>query len=75
MSGRGTLYSYTRVWAGPEIFENDLPYTLCVVDLEEGIRAGSRLVGDFAGAKVGEAVSIVFVHYTNGTLFYFEIDE
>lgn len=69
------MYAYTRVWSGPEIFEEDLPYTLCVVDLEEGVRVGARLLSDFAEAKVGETVSVVFVHYLGGTLFYFEIDE
>lgn len=69
------MYSYTRVWASPEIFEEDLPYTLCVVDLDEGVRVGARLLNDFAEAQAGETVSIVFVHYLDGTLFYFEIDK
>jgi uncharacterized OB-fold protein len=34
------LYSYSTVWAGPKVFEEELPYTVCVVDLDEGTRRG-----------------------------------
>ncbi len=71
LSGRGTLYSYSRVWAGPEVFGEELPYTVCVVDLDEGLRLGSRLL-DGVEPEVGKRVTPVFVHYTDATLFFFE---
>ncbi|MCU0692866.1 MAG: Zn-ribbon domain-containing OB-fold protein [Polyangiaceae bacterium] len=41
LSGRGTLYTYTRIDAAPSGFEDVAPYTIAVVDLEEG----GRLLG------------------------------
>ena len=37
-SGRGKLLTYTRIHAAPTGFENIAPYTIGVVDLEEGGR-------------------------------------
>lgn len=75
-SGEGTLYSYTTVWAGPQIFEEELPYTVCVVDLDEGLRLGSRLILESGvEPEPGRRVSPVWVHYSDVTLFYFELEE
>ncbi len=71
MSGRGTLYSYSKVWAGPEVFGEELPYTVCVVDLDEGLRLGSRLF-DAVEPEVEGRVTPVYVHYTDATLLFFE---
>jgi len=38
ISGRGTLYTYSTVAAAPTGFEDIAPYTIGVVDLEEGGR-------------------------------------
>jgi len=72
LSGRGNLYSYTRVWAAPAVFGDEVPYTLCIVDLVEGLRVASRLLGDHASPEVGAPVSLVFLHYEDVTLFCFE---
>ncbi len=37
-SGKGTLQSYTRIHAAPTGFDDMAPYTLGIVDLEEGGR-------------------------------------
>jgi uncharacterized OB-fold protein len=37
-SGRGKLLTYTRIHAAPTGFEDQAPYTIGVVDLEEGGR-------------------------------------
>ncbi|MBI2932737.1 MAG: Zn-ribbon domain-containing OB-fold protein [Planctomycetes bacterium] len=37
-SGRGRLHTYTRIAAAPNGFEDVAPYTIGVVDLEEGGR-------------------------------------
>ena len=42
-SGRGTLHSYSRIYAAPKGFEDMAPYTIGVVDLEEGGRLLSWL--------------------------------
>jgi uncharacterized OB-fold protein len=49
-SGRGTLHSYTVLRMGaPEGFEDELPYALGVVKLEEGVQLLARLVPDADG--------------------------
>jgi len=39
LSGRSTLHTFTKVVAAPTGFEDVVPYTVGVVDLEEGGRA------------------------------------
>lgn len=39
ISGRGRLYTFTRIDAAPSGFEQYAPYTIGLVDLEEGGRA------------------------------------
>jgi uncharacterized protein len=49
-AGRGTLHSFTVLRAGaPEGFEQDLPYGLGVIKLEEGVQLLARLVADDQG--------------------------
>src|SRR3989304_3427326 len=54
--GRGTLYSFTRVGVSfyGKKWESQIPYTLVLVDLDEGPRMLSRLVGPGpATAQIG----------------------
>lgn len=49
-SGKGTLMSWTVLRAGgPEGFENETPYALGVIRLEEGVQLLARLVNDDSG--------------------------
>lgn len=76
LSGRGTLHTHTRIEAAPTGFEGSVPYTIGVVDLEEGGRL-LAWIGDTipaADVKIGmkvQAVPRLFeeledirVHYT-----------
>ena len=60
-SGRGKIYSYTRVTAPPTGFELEAPYFVAIVELEEGPRVLAQLVdcgpGDVA---IGKPVRMVF---------------
>jgi len=38
LSGRGKLYSQTVVHAAPAAFQDEVPYRVGIVDLEEGVR-------------------------------------
>jgi uncharacterized protein len=50
VSGRGRLHSYTVLRVGaPQGFEDDLPYALGVIKLEEGVQLLARLAPDKAG--------------------------
>lgn len=49
-SGRGILHSYTVLRLGaPDGFEDDMPYALGVVKLEEGVQLLGRLTADAGG--------------------------
>jgi hypothetical protein len=60
-SGRGTIYTFTTIAAAPTGFEDVAPYTVAVVDLEEG----GRLLGWIgetippAEVRIGAPVQVV----------------
>jgi uncharacterized OB-fold protein len=66
MSGRGTLLSWSvfhrAYWPG---FTADVPYNVCLVQLEEGPILVSNLVDAAEGdVAVGKAVRVIFDHVT-----------
>jgi uncharacterized OB-fold protein len=60
-SGKGTIYTLTKIDAAPTGFEDEVPYTVAVVDLEDG----GRLLGwigetiSESDAKIGLDVQVV----------------
>ncbi len=54
LSGRGTVVTYTRIAAAPAGFEKHVPFTVGVVDLEEG----GRLLAWFGETIPESAVAI-----------------
>jgi uncharacterized protein len=63
-SGRGIVYSYTVVHRPPPGFEDDAPYAVALVDLEEGVRLMARL--EVERPAVGMAVEVAFRPGPNG---------
>lgn len=62
--GTGTIYSYSHVEMalGGPAWEAETPYTVILVDLDEGVRFTSRLVGHGRGdVRIGDRVSVTFV--------------
>lgn len=62
VSGRATLYSFT-VARRPTMraFEPDVPYVIAIVDLEEGPRMTSNVVGcPIEDVRIGMALEAVF---------------
>ena len=49
ISGRGTIHTFSTIFAAPTGFDDEVPYTVAVVDLEEG----GRLL-----AWIGETINI-----------------
>lgn len=43
MSGRGTVYSYSTVYAAPEGFDRQAPYLVALIGLEEGSLISAQL--------------------------------
>jgi uncharacterized OB-fold protein len=68
LSGRGRLYSYTTMHAVPTAFQAEAPYRVCVVDLEEGVRLATRLLGR-GPAVLDQPVQLVAVRYADAMSF------
>ena len=66
VSGRGTLYSYTVCYkpAHPA-FADATPYNIAIVELEEGVRLMSSVVGDHDALEVGMPLEVVFDQVTD----------
>ena len=60
-SGRGRVYSYTTNYRGQGAYSDAGPYVLAYVELDEGPRVMTNVVGaDAAGVTVGLPVEVVF---------------
>lgn len=59
-SGRGTIYSWTRTAKGMAEYRDAGPYLLAYVELEEGPRVMTNLVGFDGDPAVGDPVQAVF---------------
>jgi len=61
-SGSGKVYSYTIIHRPPtRRFQEDVPYTVALVELDEGVRMMSNIVGIAPErVRVGMAVEVVF---------------
>lgn len=60
--GGGTVYSYTvaRRPAGPA-FKQDVPYVVAIIELDEGARMMSNIVGiDPSEVRIGQRVAVEF---------------
>lgn len=67
---RGTVYSATTVHASPQLFRDEVPYQVCIVDLIEGVRVATRLIGDTTSAEaIGKPGELVVLAYADGPLF------
>jgi uncharacterized protein len=69
-SGRGTVHSfieYHRAWI-PE-YEGRLPYIVAIVELDEGPRLITGLVGETSDwVKIGARVRVAYQHRAEGVL-------
>ena len=45
VSGEGTLVSFTVIHVAPEEFQEEVPYIIAIIELKEGTRVTSRLLG------------------------------
>lgn len=61
VSGEGSIYTYTVVHRAPDAFVGDAPYVVALVELGEGVRLLSRLLGLPEHARIGARVRVSFV--------------
>jgi uncharacterized protein len=65
----GKLYSWTRIHAGPAIFEADLPYEVGIVDLDAGIRMACPLHGASVLWRCDMRVELLTLSFLDGPFF------
>jgi len=59
-SGKGEVYSYTTVYDAPEGYEEQAPYTVAIVKLEEGPMVTAQLTDvDNGKVEIGQKVEMV----------------
>ena len=68
LTGRGRIRAWTTIHIAPTRYENEAPYTVVLVDLEEGIAVMGRLTGD-APAEQGASVTISCMDPDRGPMF------
>jgi len=60
-SGRGKVYSYTTIHTGPTGFEDQIPYTIAIIELDEGAKVLGQIVdADPQKLKIGAPVEQCF---------------
>jgi uncharacterized OB-fold protein len=59
ISGRGTVHTYSTVAAAPTGFDGFVPYTIAVVDLEEGGRLLAWAGDTIPSVEIGMPVQVV----------------
>jgi uncharacterized protein len=71
LSGRGRLYSATRIHAVPAIFASETPIAVGIVDLDEGVRVAMRIWTEGAAAQLplDVPVDMLVLRFTDGPLF------
>lgn len=67
VSGRGRVYVPLTMYRGPTpAFAEEVPYNVSMIELEEGVRIWSNVVGcDPATVKIGDDVEIVYEDVTD----------
>ncbi|MEW9674063.1 Zn-ribbon domain-containing OB-fold protein [Ammoniphilus sp. 3BR4] len=56
LQGAGSIYSYTTIRVAGGKYASQLPYTVALVELDEGLRVTARLEGD--QASIGQRVKL-----------------
>lgn len=66
-SGRGHIYSFTVIHRAPTpAFRDRVPYVLALIELQEGVRMMTNIVGcDPDAVRIGESVEVVFDDVTD----------
>lgn len=60
-SGKGSVYSFTIIRKGENMYGAAAPYVLAYVELEEGPRIMTNIVDcDVESVSIGQSVSVVF---------------
>jgi uncharacterized OB-fold protein len=69
LSGKGKLYARTTIHAAPDIFRNQVPYSVGIIDLDEGLRLIATIVDEEKQISNDESVQLLVLSYEDGPLF------
>lgn len=58
-SGKGEVYSFTTIYEAPAGYEGNVPYTVALVQLEEGPMITAQLTDLHGEVKIGTKVEMV----------------
>ena len=75
-SGTGTIWSFTHVHVSfyGKRWESQIPYTPVLIDLDEGVRVMSRLVGEGRDkVKIGDKVKVEFIEVEKQKIPFFRV--
>lgn len=60
LSGKGEVYSFTIMKTAPEGFEENIPYVIGIIKLDEGPLFSSQIVKPYDNLAIGSKVKPVF---------------
>lgn len=73
--GQGTIYSYTVIHQAFGSFKETVPYIVAVVELDEGVRMMTRIVGKRDQVAIDKRVTVTFQAIDDDfVLPYFRLD-
>lgn len=73
-SGQGRIHSYTVVHRAGPPFKEQTPYVVAIVELNEGVKMMSRIIGDREKISIDKPVSVVYEKIDDEvTLPYFKL--
>jgi uncharacterized protein len=75
VSGRGTLYSVSKVEQSPSLYGILSPMRVAVVDLEEGIRIVTRLLPGSNNVEIDANVKLVITSHPDGYHYAARMDD
>ena len=68
-SGKAVVHTFVVVRNNPPTaFRDMLPFVIAIVELEEGVRMLTNIVGDTEGLAIGDRVALEFTEHNGQTL-------
>ena len=76
-TGTGTIYSYTVAYQAFDPYADEVPFVIAIVELEEGVRMMTRIVGTSPDkVTIGAVVHVTFASVGEGVILpYFQLVE
>ncbi|MGC8538689.1 MAG: Zn-ribbon domain-containing OB-fold protein [Candidatus Micrarchaeia archaeon] len=60
LSGSGTIYSFTKIRSPPDNFSDIAPYTVGIIQLDEGPKVEGHIIENGKQAEIGARVKMMF---------------